>query len=193
MLVNEGQLLLRPAARTLFWLGVAYIALGAVALALPLVSTLAIAVYLGCTLLVSGAFLLVGSFALRGTGPFFGALLLSLVSLAMGSFLVANPLSGAVALTLVVGVIFAIQAAFELFLAFEMRPGGGSGVMAMSAITSALIALLIISGWPGGVSQVALGVLLGVNFMTSGFGYIALSRALKREAYRSELRHRSHS
>jgi len=176
-----------PIAETLHSLGVAFLILGVIALVFPLVSTLKIALYIGGVLLVSGVFLLVGALSLHNTGALFSALLLSSLSLAMGVFLLVDPLNGAVALTVIVGIIFSIQAAFESFLAFEMRPHGGSGAMFMSGIVSALIALLIISGWPGGVSQVGLGVLLGVNFATSGIGYIALSHALKRAAFRSEL------
>jgi len=170
-----------PAAGKLLWLGIAFLVLGTAALVFPMVSTLAAAIYVGLVLLISGSFMLFGSFSIHGTGPFFGALLLSVLSIALGVYLVCNPTSGAVALTLVVGVVFALQAAFELFLAFEMRPSGAAGAMALSAIASAVIAFLVLAGWPV-VSHIVLGILVGVNFLTSGVAFVAISRALKRLA-----------
>ena len=60
--------------------------------------TLVAALLVGWVLLISGALTFFGSFSIHGTGPFFGALLLSLLSLAAGVFLLFNPLAGAVAL-----------------------------------------------------------------------------------------------
>ena len=119
-----------------------------------------------------------GAFSIHGTGPFFGALLLGLLSLAAGVFLLFNPLAGAVALTLMVGVILLWQGAFEIYFAFEMRPHTGWVGMLISGIASIVMALLIIVGWPG-ISVILLGILLGVNFISSGVGYIWVSRALK--------------
>jgi uncharacterized membrane protein HdeD (DUF308 family) len=38
--------------------------------------------------------------------------------------------------------------------------------------------VLIAAGWPG-ISVIALGILLGVNFISSGLGYIFVSRMLQ--------------
>jgi short repeat uncharacterized protein DUF308 len=110
-----------------------------------------------------------------------GALLLGLLSVAAGIFMIFNPLAGAAALTLVVGVIFVFQGAFDLFFAFEMRPPPGWAGMLISGIASIVMAVLIAAGWPA-ISMVVLGILLGVNFLSTGFGYIFVSRALKSAA-----------
>jgi uncharacterized membrane protein HdeD (DUF308 family) len=38
--------------------------------------------------------------------------------------------------------------------------------------------VLIAAGWPQ-ISVIVLGILLGVNFITTGFGYIFVSRTMK--------------
>lgn len=169
---------LKSASRSLLWLGIAMTVLGVVALVFPMVSTLAVALFVGWMFLIFGAFSFAGSFSIHGTGPFFGALLLSLISIAAGVFLLFNPLGGAVALTLMAGVIFMVQGASELVFAFELRPHPGWGAMLASAIASIVIAGMIVAGWPS-ISMIALGILFGVNFISSGLGYIFLSRALK--------------
>jgi uncharacterized membrane protein HdeD (DUF308 family) len=153
-------------------------ALGVVAIVFPMASTLATTLFVGWLLLFSGVIALIGSFSMHGTGPFFGALLLSLVSIGVGVFLLFNPLSGAIALTLTLGVIFMLQGSFELFFAFELRPNSGWVAMLISAIASVVLAVIILGGWPG-ISQIALGTLVGVNFLTTGVGYLMISRALR--------------
>jgi uncharacterized membrane protein HdeD (DUF308 family) len=169
---------LRASSGRLLWLGLALLAVGILALVFPIVSTLVAALFVGWVFLVSGAFMLFGSFSIHGTGPFFGALVLSLLSIAAGVFLIFNPVAGAVALTLVIGVIFIFQGAFEIFFAFETRPHDGWVGMLISGLASVILAVLIAAGWPA-ISLVALGILLGVNLITTGLAYIFVSRSLR--------------
>jgi uncharacterized membrane protein HdeD (DUF308 family) len=169
---------LRASSSKLLWLGLAMLVVGIAALIFPIFSTIVAALFVGWVFLVSGGFMLFGSFSIHGTGPFFGALLLSLLSIAAGVFLIFNPLVGAVALTLVVGVIFIFQGAFEIFFAFETRPHQGWIGMLISGVASIVMAVLIAAGWPA-ISLVVLGILLGVNLVTTGVGYILVSRSLQ--------------
>ena len=169
---------LQAASGRLFWFGLAMTVLGVFALVFPVISTLAATVFVGWMLLISGGFALAGAFSVRGTGPFFGALLHALLSIAAGVFLLLSPLSGAVALTLPLGAIVMIEGAFQMVMAFEMRPAQGWTALLISSIASIVLALLIIAGWPA-ISLVVLGVLLGVNFVSTGLAYIFVSRTLK--------------
>jgi uncharacterized membrane protein HdeD (DUF308 family) len=172
---------LRESSGRLFWLGLAMVALGIAAIVFPIVSSLVATLLVGWVFLISGGFTFFGSFSIHGTGPFFGALLFSLISIAAGVFLLFNPLAGAVAITLVVGVIFVLQGVFEISFAFEMRPHPGWVGMLISGIASVVMAVVIAAGWPG-ISVIVLGLLLGVNFLSTGLAYIFVSRALKRPA-----------
>jgi uncharacterized membrane protein HdeD (DUF308 family) len=169
---------LKAASGSLFWLGLATLVLGIVALVFPVVSTLAATLFVGWILLISGVFALAGSFSISGTGPFFGALLLALLSIAAGVLLLLNPVGGEITLTLIVGALFMVQGAFEMVFAFELRPVRGWWAMLFSSIASIAVALIIVASWPR-ISIIALGVLLGVNFISTGLGYMFLSRALK--------------
>jgi uncharacterized membrane protein HdeD (DUF308 family) len=177
----DGSLLqrrLQAASGRLLWLGVAMVVLGCAAIVFPAVSTLLAALLVGWVLLIAGVLMLAGAFHIHGTGPFFGALLLGLLLVAAGVFLLFNPLAGAVALTLVLGILFMFQGALEIFFAVEMRPYAGWTGMLLSGIASIAMALLIAGGWPG-ISAIVLGILLGVNFVSTGLGYIFVSRALR--------------
>jgi len=169
---------LRASSNRLMWLGIAMVIVGIAAIVFPIFSTLVAALFVGWIFLISGIFLLIGSFSIHGTGPFFGALLLSLLSIAAGVFLLLNQLAGEIALTLTVGILFIIQGAFEIGFAFETRPHRGWVGMLISGIASVILAILIAAGWPA-VSAIVLGILLGVNLLSTGFGYIFVSQSLK--------------
>lgn len=115
---------LRAASGRLFWIGSALVVLGVAAIVFPMISTLVATLLVGGVLLIAGGFGPFGSFSIHGTGPFFAALLLALPTLAAGLFLLFNPLAGALALTLMLGVIFVLQGASEIVFAVEMRPHG---------------------------------------------------------------------
>jgi uncharacterized membrane protein HdeD (DUF308 family) len=101
-----------------------------------------------------------------------------LLSLAAGLYLLFHPVVGETALTLVVGMIFMFQGAFEIVFAFETRPLKGWVGMLFSGIASIVLSVLIMAGWPA-ISGVAVGILLGVDFISTGFGFIFVSQALK--------------
>lgn len=169
---------LESAHAWLFWGGVAMVVLGVAAVIFPLVSTVVVELLVGWVLLLSGAVMLWGSFSIHGTGPFFAALLTSLLSVAVGVFMLFNPPAGVLALTLMLAVVFMVDGAFEIVFAFELRPYSGWGWMLASGMASVLASVLIAAGWPQ-VSAVLLGLLLGLNFISSGLAYVTLANALK--------------
>jgi len=169
---------LRNASVSLFWIGLLMGVLGIAAIVFPMISTIVATLLVGWVFLFSGLFTLFGSFSIHGTGPFFGALLLGLLSVVAGVYMLFNPEAGAAALTLVVGVLLMFQGAYEIIFAFEMRPLPVWGGVLVSGIASAILAVLIVAGWPA-ISLFALGILLGVNFLSTGFAYIFVSRSLK--------------
>jgi uncharacterized membrane protein HdeD (DUF308 family) len=172
---------LHKEASQLMWLGVALLAVGVVALVFPMVSTLIVTLFVGWLLIIGGALSLWVAFSIRGAGPFFGALLFSLLSIAAGVFIVARPGVGALAITITLGALFMVQGAFEGVFAFEVRPARGWGWMLLSAIASIVLSIVILSGLPA-VSLVTLGILIGVNFISSGLAYLLVGGAVKHEA-----------
>jgi len=168
----------RASSTRLFWVGLALTLVGIAAIVFPILSTLAATLLVGWVFLFAGAFMLVGAFSVHGTGPFFGALLISLLSIAAGLFLLFNPLAGAAALTIMIAILFLIQGVFELVFAFEMLPHPGWVWMLISGLASLILGVVIAGGWPG-TSLFALGLLLGINFVTTGLGYLFVARAMK--------------
>ena len=170
---------LRKETSHLMWLGVALIAVGVAALVYPMVSTLVVTLFVGWLMIITGALGLWVAFSIRGAGPFFGALLFALLSIAAGVFIIARPGVGALAITISLGALFMVQGAFETVLAFAVRPARGWVWMLLSALASIVLAVIIVSGLPQ-LSQIVLGVLIGVNFISSGLAYLLVGATLKR-------------
>lgn len=172
---------LRAGSRSLLWLGIALTAVGAAAIIFPIVSTFVITLLVGWVFLFAGGFMFMGAFSVHGTGPFFGALLWSLLTLAAGAFLLFNPLAGAVALTIVVAVLLLLQGSAELVLALEMRPHSGWVLMLLSALASIVIGV-VVAGLLPAISVLLMGLLLGINFASTGLAYIFVSLAARKAA-----------
>lgn len=170
---------LRTISPRLFWLGLLLAIVGLAAILFPEFGTLAATMLVGWILLVAGALLFIGSFWIHGTLPFFAGNLFGLLSAAAGVFLLFNPLSGAIALTLVVGILFMFQGASELMFAFEARPAASWVGMLISGLASIVLAVIIVAGWPG-ISAIALGLLLGINFLSTGIAYMFISRTISK-------------
>jgi uncharacterized membrane protein HdeD (DUF308 family) len=166
-------------ADRLMWLGVALLVLGIVALAFPFFSTLVITLFVGWMLILSGLVALYGAFSLHGAAPFFGALLYGLISVAAGVFTIARPVGGALAVTLALSAVLLLQGAYELYFAFELRPMRGWGWMVGSGLASIALSLIILMGLPV-TSLVALGIILGINFVSSGFALIMVGGAARK-------------
>lgn len=178
---NIFQGRLRAASKKLFWIGLVTVVLGIAAIAFPFISTMAVTLFVGWLLLIFGLITFFNAFSIHGTGPFFGTLLLGLLSIAAGLYLLFHPAVGETALTLIVGILFMVQGASETVFAFEARPLKGWVGMLLSGIASIVLAVLIMASWPA-ISVVAVGILLGVDFISTGLGLIFVSRALKSAA-----------
>ena len=153
--------------------------IGVFALVFPNVTTLAGTIFVGFVLLCTGLVSLFGALAMRGAGPFFGALLFSLLSIAAGVLMLSNPTLGVFAITLSLGALFMVQGASELVTAFELRRMPGAGWLFGSALASIALALLVLAGWPQS-SSVLLGVIIGVNFISSGLAFVLLGAGARR-------------
>ena len=86
--------------------GVVLLVLGATAVVLPAIATLAVTVLFGWLFLVSGIVGLVTSFWMRHAPGFWWSLLSAVLGIVVGGMLLGSPLTGAFSLTLVLIAFF---------------------------------------------------------------------------------------
>jgi uncharacterized membrane protein HdeD (DUF308 family) len=161
----------------IFWTGAAFAVVGILALLFPFFTTMTVAFMIGWVLIFAGAVTIYGAFSVEGTGPFFGQMLLGLLTLALGVYLMMHPAVSIVALTIMLAVIFMFDGAAQLVLAFDVRPRDGWIWVLLSGLVSIGVGLLIAAELPDS-SRVALGILVGIKFLATGIAYIVFSRAL---------------
>lgn len=149
--------------------GVIMIALGVLAVIWPQISTVAADIYIGWVFLLSGIVGLVTMFWAPSIPAFLWSLLTAALSLIVGVLLLWHPVEGVVSLTMALIAFFIVEGIFQIAAAIRYRDSipDSWGWMVMSGIADLILAGLIISGWPGTASW-ALGLIVGVNLITSG-------------------------
>jgi uncharacterized membrane protein HdeD (DUF308 family) len=105
--------------------GIAFLVIGVLALAEPPLASLAASVYLGAMLCVAGAFMLAGGIAGVGHRGGWLAILLGILTVAVGVLIIYNPVVGAISLTWLMGAWFIVGGIFELALGFSIPAGRG--------------------------------------------------------------------
>lgn len=168
------------------WLGIALIVLGVLAILFPLVASIAAKVMLGWFLLVTGALMLWHAFQAAGWRPALLSGLIGLLQLAAGVYLAFFPLTGLIGLTALLAVLFVVQGGMELGLSWQHRPGHGRDDngwiwLGLSGVVSLVLGVLLILGLPG-TALWALGLILGINFLTSGLSFVMLAGVDRHEA-----------
>jgi uncharacterized membrane protein HdeD (DUF308 family) len=163
--------------KQIFWKGVGLVVVGLLALIFPVVTSLTVSLMVGWLLIFAGAVTAYGAFSVQGTWPFWSELLLGLLKVAIGIFLVLNPQIGMLALTLLVAAVFVVQGVLQCFFAFDLKPEAGWIWVLLSGLISAVVGVLIAAGLPV-TSLYTLGILIGINFVSTGTAWIMLSRML---------------
>ncbi len=158
-------------------LGIVLLAGGLVVLGGEYVFASAItAIFIGWAILIVGIFQIAHAFSSVGWKGFVLDLLLGLLYIAAGYILLANPLAGAIKLTLILGIIWVVSGVFRIILAFSLWREAGWSLL-LSGIVGALAGGLILAEWPQSGLWV-LGLLLGIDLLFHGIAWIAYSLSL---------------
>ena len=153
--------------------GIVMLVLGCLAVAEPVIASVAAGIYIGWLFLFSGLLGLVTMFSARDTSAFFWILLTSALSLAVGILLIWKPDEGTVSLTLVLTAFFIAEGAFQVGTSISYRdvlPGSWGSLLA-SGIMDLVLAGLIIYLWPQSASW-TLGLIVGTNLISTGLAIL---------------------
>ncbi len=154
------------------------IVVGFFALALPFEAGIAIAIVVAVLVIVAGIAHLAGTFAARTTGGFFWRLLVGCAYLVAGVYLLINPKLSLVSLTLALAVLFLMEGVFHIVTYFQIRSLPGSGWLLFDGIVTLILAVMIWKSWPASAVW-ALGTIVGINLLMSGFTRLMYSRAVR--------------
>ena len=163
--------------------GVILVLLGVAAVIWPQISSLAVDAVVGWLFLISGCVGLVMMFYAADVAGFLWTLLTAALELFAGVLLLWHPTEGVVSLTLVLIALFITEGVFQIAAAIVYRSAfpDSWGWMLLSGIIDIVLAGLIIAGWPGSFSW-ALGLIVGVNLISSGIAIVMVANATRKIA-----------
>lgn len=162
-------------------LGVVLILLGTGAILFPFLTTIAAKIFLGWLFLIGGIVQVVHAFSTKAWSEFFLNLLIGLLYLVAGGWLAFLPLTGILTLTILLAFLFIFEGVMEAALAFRIRPHEGWGWMLLAGIVAVLVGVLIIAQLPSSATW-AIGLLVGINMISTGWAYLFLALAAGKDA-----------
>jgi len=152
--------------------------LGLVAVVWPVTATIAVDIFAGWLFLISGGIGLVAIFSADNVPAFIWSLITAALSVVVGVLLIWRPIEGAVSLTFVLIAFFIAEGVFQIATSIAYRDvvSRSWGWMLVSGITDLVLAAIIIIGMPLSAGW-ALGLLVGINLVTSGWAIVMTALA----------------
>ncbi|BAY59507.1 hypothetical protein NIES2135_63840 (plasmid) [Leptolyngbya boryana NIES-2135] len=156
------------------------IVLGMIAIAFPFFATVASTLVFGWVFIIAGIAQIVYAFQSKGVGQVVWKLILGLLYLVAGIFVLANPLEGVLAFTLVLGITIFVQGIIQVSMAFQTRRISPNwGWMLVSGIIGIILGIYIWSNVPASATWL-LGTLIGVNLLFDGVWMLTLPSGQQR-------------
>jgi uncharacterized membrane protein HdeD (DUF308 family) len=156
--------------------GIILVVLGLLAVAVPLLASLAVTMLFGWLILISGIVGLITTFSMRQAPGFWWSVLSAVLGILVGGLLLAQPALGLVTLTYVLIAFFVVEGVATIMFALDHRSklSGRWGWMLASGIVDLFLAAIILMGLPGTVAW-ALGLIVGINMVFGGGSLIAMA------------------
>jgi uncharacterized membrane protein HdeD (DUF308 family) len=158
--------------------GILMFILGILAVSLPQMFSIGIAIVLGWLILFAGILHLIFAFHSYYVAGFLRQVLLAAFYGMVAIYLLANPLLGVVTLTLLLAVFLLLEGGVEILLYFSIRRFQHSWWVLVDGIATLILGILMCSQWPPS-SPWVIGTLVGISLMFSGISRVMLSFAVR--------------
>lgn len=159
-------------------LSILLILAGIAAILLPPIMGLGVTVFIGWLLVLSGITHLIFAWKSHSAGAILWEVLVGLVYIFAGGYLILHPLAGLLSLTLLLAIYLLIEGALEIILSFRVTRNGRAWLIFEGVITIVL-AIMIWRTWPFSTIW-AIGTLVGISMLFSGFSRLMFSLACRR-------------
>lgn len=163
--------------------GILLLVLGVIAVIVPPLATLAVTILFGWLFLVSGVMGLLTSFWMRAAPGFWWSLISAALAVLVGGMLLAQPVTGAISLTLLLIAFFAVEGVVSIMFALDHKRelSGQWGWMLASGLVDLVLSVILLAGLPG-TSLWAVGLLVGINMVFGGMALIAMALHARKTA-----------
>jgi uncharacterized membrane protein HdeD (DUF308 family) len=161
--------------------GIILLIAGTLAIMSPFVAGLSITIMVGAMLAIGG----IGqSFLAFKAGAFGRGLMVFVVGVLMtitGFYMMNQPIAGLATLTIILMSYLLATGAIEIIVAFQLKPANGWGLELFNGIVTLLLGIMLWRQFPLSGAW-AIGVLLGIKMVFSGWAFIIIGRGVKRVA-----------
>ncbi len=163
--------------------GIVLVLLGAAAILVPQMATLAVTILISWLFLISGIVGLITTFMMRQAPGFWWSLFSAILAIAAGVVLIASPVGGALSLTWLLIFFFILEGIATIMYALDHKRelSGRWGLLLVSGIVDLILAVILAAGLPGTATW-ALGLLVGINMLLGGAALIGLALHAKNAA-----------
>ena len=165
----------------LIFLGVLTVIFGVMAVGAPLIMGVAVSMFVGFLLLGSGIARIVHALKSRQWGTGFWGTIIGLLGVAAGLLMIFRPMVGLMTLTLLLAIYFLVDGICEIIAAFKIKPDQGWGWVLFNGVIALLLGIMIWRQWPVSGAW-AIGVLVGVHILITGWTMIILGTGARRIA-----------
>jgi uncharacterized membrane protein HdeD (DUF308 family) len=165
---------LRRARRVLIAAGIAALITGIVAILVPVIASVTIALFIGWVMVAGGVAMAIQAVSHRAPVRALEALL----TLIAGLYVVIFPLSGTVTLTFVLSVWLFATGVLALFAAAGLGRTPEAWAAALNGVLSIVLGFLIADSLPSSAGW-AIGLLVGIDLIFWGVRSLAAARLLK--------------
>ncbi len=165
---------MRDLWRSYLYEGIAFIILGGLALALPGFFTLTLELLLGSLFVIAGFALAYRTYALMGKTGFWASVFSTFLVFFVGIWMLAFPTKGMFTLTFILALFYLLDGCAKMIFAVQMNIFKNWFWIMISGMLEVFIALLIWKGWPSSGIW-AVGILVGVNLLVSGFTQVIIA------------------
>lgn len=158
--------------------GIIFIVMGMLSIAYPYCSSLGMEAFLGGIFLIGGIFQLFGAYEKNDHPSYLWSFFIGILYILAGVYLLGHPLVGLQILTLMLIALFYGQGILMIIFGFHVRKMSQRWIWALiNGILAIGLATLLAVDYP--VSSLwAIGLLVGVNLLTSGISILMLSSVM---------------
>jgi uncharacterized membrane protein HdeD (DUF308 family) len=172
---------LKKASGAALVLSILLIVFGVLAIMLPIVSSIGVAIVIGWLVIFAGITQLVHAFQSKGIGHIAWKLLVAVFYLAAGAYLLGRPALGVAGLTLALGIFLFAEGAADIIAYFSTRKAGTSSWVLVDGIITLALGFMIWNRWPLS-SLWVIGTLVGISMVMTGTTRFMMALAIRKLA-----------
>lgn len=160
---------------------VLFILLGIFAIVEPGVAAIGVTLLVGWMLAIGAVFHFIAAFKGGGAKQVIFQILVGILYAIGGFYFLTHTLMATGTLTLVLAGIFLAEGVIEIISYFRLRKEGASGWLVLNGIITLALGALIWFHWPSSTVW-AIGTLVGVNLLMTGFSRLMFGMAIRKMA-----------